>query len=95
MPSAPSPQTDPTFQHLQEIFGRVADQQENRLLQQADALDIRDLAEVWDALNEADPAKFLRTFQEVNPSLPLAQLATLSPFRVAVGVLKVVSPEPL
>jgi len=50
---------------------------------------------VWDALNEADPAKFLRTFQEVNPSLPLAQLATLSPFRVAVGVLKVVSPEPL
>jgi len=95
MPSAPSPQTDRTFQQLQEILGQVADSQENRLLQEAEALQLRDLAEVWDGLSHADPAEFLRVYREENPKINLGSLETQDPYRVAVGVLKVLSPEAL
>jgi hypothetical protein len=94
MPSAPSQPTDPTFQQLQEILAQVAEGPEAPRLQlDLEALHLHDLAEVWDVLVKVDEQAFVRAFQQVNPRLKLETLKTQNPYQVAVGMLKVLSPE--
>ncbi len=78
---------------LLEILGQVQEEEESRLRQQAEALRVPDLAEVWDLLNAMDPNDLVQEWAEANPSLPILNLRRMEPFKVATGILKLVSPE--
>ena len=95
MPSSQSPSPAQALEAIQEIFGEVSEDQEARLRTEAEALNLQDLAEAWDLLDDAarDPQAFLDLWRRENPSLPLDKLESLDPYAVAVGVLKLASPE--
>jgi len=76
------------------IFGQVQEDHENLLSQEAEALRIPDLADVWDNVNRADAEALVSRWEELNPRLSLSRLRSLNPVQVAVGLLKVVSLEP-
>lgn len=80
---------------LKGIWGQVLAEREEWVRGQADDLRILDLADVQDQLNEADPVEYLRLFQRLNPSIPVDSLGHQPRNQVAVGILKVASPEPL
>jgi hypothetical protein len=65
------------------------------LRREADSLNITDLQEAEDALalGARAPQAFLDLWKEENSSRPLDKLESLDPYEVAVGVLKLASPE--